>query len=77
MMLSYLGIEMLPKDIIAKRSDNTCMKRDWGEAKWESDQSGLTFAKALDNYLNGGGLYSPAYDPAGGLTASPNQSSTM
>lgn len=59
MMLSYLGIEMLPKDIIAKRSDNTCMKRDWGEAKWESDQSGLTFAKAMDNYLNGGGLYSP------------------
>lgn len=59
MMLSYLGIELLPKDIMAKISDNVCMHRDWGEAKQESHKSGLTFAQAMDNYLNGGGLYSP------------------
>ncbi len=67
MMLSYLEIDLLPKDIIAKCSDNTCMNRDWSNALHESGSfnaekdkwSGLTFAKAMDNYLNGGGLYSP------------------
>ena len=61
MMLSYLGIDLLPKDIMAKCSDNTCMNRDWGEAQQESGSKngGLTFDEAMDNYLNGGGLYSP------------------
>lgn len=56
MMLSYLGIEMLPKDIMSKCSDNTCMNRDWGEAKHDSS---LSFEQAMNNYLNGGGSYSP------------------
>ena len=61
MMLSYLGIDLLPKDIMAKHSDKNCMDYDWNEAKQESGskEGGLTFAKAMDNYLNGGGLYSP------------------
>ena len=58
MMLSYLGIDLLPKDIINSKGngDNNCMEKDWGEAKNETD---LSFAEAMDNYLNGGGLYSP------------------
>lgn len=59
MMLSYLGIDLLPKDILADSIDNKCMNRNWGAAKQESYEKGQGFAKAVDNYLNGGGLYSP------------------
>lgn len=69
MMLSYLGINLLPKDIINSKGngDNDCMEKDQRGAKQESGKyddkkkkrSGLTFDKAMDNYLNGGGLYSP------------------
>ena len=56
MMLSYLGIHMLPKDIIPNGGDNRCMYKDWGEAKV---QTGLSFNQAMENYLLSNGVYSP------------------
>jgi len=56
MMLSYLGIQMLPKDIIPNGGDNRCMYKDWGEAKV---QTGLSFNQAMENYLLSNGVYSP------------------
>ena len=56
MMLSYLGISLLPKDIIASGGDNRCMYKSWGDAKV---QTGLSFQKAMENYLLSNGVYSP------------------
>lgn len=67
MALSYLGIELLPKDIIAAckkagGSEGICYNYDWGTAKrytFTNSSSMKNFLQAVDNYLNGGGVYSP------------------
>lgn len=69
MALSYLGIELLPKDIIAAckkagGSEGICYNYDWGTAKrytFTNSSSMKNFLQAVDNYLNGGGVYSPPH----------------
>ncbi len=63
MALSYLGVDMLPKDIMGICSDNKCLNRDWGTTKHcknlATSDTKKNFLLAVDNYLNGGGVYSP------------------
>ena len=53
MMLSYLGINRLPKNL---GRDSVSKDKEWDGA---IPEDGLSFYKAMDNYLNGEGLFSP------------------
>ena len=71
MMLSYLGINMLPRDVMNDGGDGSCMKHNHGGAKVE--YNGLSFEQAMDNYLKGNGVYSPVMVRLGSTAYSSGQ----
>lgn len=58
MSLSYLGINKLPKEILSQSTSHAkAPSLNWGAQFVESSPSDLD--KAVDNYVNGNGTYSP------------------
>ena len=58
MALSYIGVNKTPKDILVANNGATVFSYGWGGSTYKSvGASSLT--TAMNNYINGGGKYSP------------------